>query len=175
MQHNNYEWFITQIVESMLPRFSDEKVCLGMKIDMHWSHHSEDPKKFRKEVVLIFYRPNNYTKVFLKNITNERAFHIKNNIFYIDEIADHDSCWRDLSFIFKTFAEAWRYFDQFDIEGRDIDPSFHFSIFGGSPTYYKINEMKKSDSEDHDREYIIDMGDAIPMSEISPYMPSQEV
>jgi hypothetical protein len=178
MQSNNYEWFITQTVESMLPRFSCHTIGLGMIVEMAWNHYSEDgenEKKFMKRWLLFFHRPHNYTKVLLKDITDDRAIGgLEGRTFDMTQVSDHDSCWRSdgMRFLFKTFCDAWKYFEQFGIEGRDIDPSVHFSIFsGGTPTYYKVNLEKDTDEQWGKIPYKVHVGGKIPMHEISQYMP----
>ena len=73
MESNNYEWFITQTVESMLPTWHDKNICLAMKVKMEWTDHGYDEtdnkvrktRTFRKEVLLVFHRPMNYTKLII--------------------------------------------------------------------------------------------------------------
>ena len=183
MQSNNYEWFITQTVESMLPCFHDRDICLAMKIKMEWTDHGygpdgntkiRDTHSFIKEMLLVFHRPSNYTLVLAKDITDEQHFYIDKKEMEMEQLSHHDSCWRSdgMRWIFQTFVEAWDYFDQFDIEGRKIEPMFHYSIFKGAPSYYYI-ELKQEYREGLDRfiaPYKVKIGEQVPMSEISKYM-----
>lgn len=181
MQSNNYEWFITQTVESMLPCGTDRKVALGMIVDMVWHYYPEsdsdhqEEEQFRKQVLILFHRPSNYTKVLFKDVTDMRTheFLQTKEPIHMEQKSDHDSCWRSdgMRWIFKTFCEAWEYFDQFGIEGRDIDPSFHYSIFNGSPAYYFIEFEKQDKSNYYCFDYMVKIGKKIPMHEISQYMP----
>lgn len=185
MESHNYEWFITQTVEAMLPRFSAMNCGLGMTIQLQWNYYPEDEngkeRSFRKDVFLLFHRPHNYTKVLFKDITDEIMFITKalntQEEIKLEQKSDHDSCWRSdgMNWLFQTFVEAWNYFDQFDIEGRDIDPSVHYSIFsGGIPQYYKI-EIKREEGHDNrwSAPYLVKLIEKIPMNKISEYMPER--
>ena len=171
MESNNYEWFITQTVESMLPTWHDENICLGMKIKMDWDYHHENEElSFDKEILVLFRRPMNYTQVLLLDVTEERFSSPSFLDLEMKQMSYHDSCWRSdgMRWIFKSFCEAWDFFEKHGIEGRDINPMFHYSIFGGAPAYYKIEKWEK-DKED-DFKYHVKLGEKIPMNKISQYM-----
>jgi hypothetical protein len=193
MESNNYESFITNTVEAMLPRFTDRNLVLTMKIDSNWQDfgYNEDgntkdrePTQFRKTHFLVFHRPSNYTKVLMVEIPQERDpednpfVHLPcSGEFQMKQLSDHDSCWRSdgMRWVFKTFCEAWDYFDDMELpglEGRKIDPMFHYSIFGGSPQYWLLNEPPKSvDPRDHwNTDYIIDFDRRIHLDEISKFV-----
>jgi len=184
MESNNYEWFITQTVESMLPCGHDRNICLGMKVKMEWTDHGydkdgntkiRDTHSFIREYLLIFHRPSNYTKVLMRDISKEQHFWIDRNEMELEQLSDHDSCWRHdgMKWMFKTFMEAWEYFRAtVDIEGRDIDPMVHWDIFGGSPAYYHLEKLEIKDREDRwNSPYLVKIGKKIGMHEISEYMP----
>lgn len=184
MESNNYEWFITQTVESMLPCGHKRNICLGMKVKLEWTDHGfaedgntkiRDTHSFIREYLLIFHRPSNYTKVLFKDISKEQHFWIDSNEMEMEQLSDHDSCWRHdgMRWMFKTFMEAWEYFRAtVDIEGRDIDPMVHWDIFGGSPAYYHLEKLEIKDREDRwNSPYLVKIGKKIPMHEISQYMP----
>jgi len=182
MQSNNYEMFITQTVESMLPRFSDRRIALGMIIDMNWDYFPEEGKghkkneRFRRQVLLIFHRPSNFTKVLYKDVTgiNTYKYMRSEEPIHMEQYSDHDSCWTSdgMRWMFKTFCEAWEYFDQFEIEGRDIDPNLHYSIFSGSPAHYYI-EMERWDKDNYSCfDFNVKIGKKIEMDQISQYMPN---
>jgi hypothetical protein len=185
MEFNNYEWFITQTVESMLPRFSDPKIVLTMKIDAKWIDYGYDTdgnkkvreeSRFGKTIFLVFHRPHNYTKVLYTEIDMEDSKQRKlpcAGEFKMKQVADHDSCWRSdgMNWIFKTFNEAWEFFEEKGIEGRSVFPSFHYSIFGGEPQYWSIIDLKPSDPSDKwGSDYIISFARRIYLDEISLYM-----
>ena len=184
MESNNYEWFITQTVEAMLPRFSGKDILLSMIIDASWTDHGyakdgntkiREESRFRKEVLLLFQRPMNYTKVLYREMPDRgelRYLPKENTPFHAMLVADHDSCWRDMGgWIFKTFSEAWDFFDSKGVGGRDIDPSFHYSIFGGAPKYWKIKKLEKVDPSDHYcRFYNVELDHKIPVKDISSFM-----
>lgn len=185
MQSNNYEWFITQTVEAMLPTWHDKGICLAMKIKMEWTDHGynkdgntkiRDTHSFIKEVLIIFHRPMNYTKVLYKDITKIQHFFIDKEPMDMQQLSDHDSCWRSdgMNWVFKTFVEAWDYFEKFGIEGRNIEPMFHYDIFNGHPSYRKIELEQKDKSDRWNTDYVVTIGDKIEMHEISKYMPNPE-
>lgn len=188
METNNYEWFISQTVEAMLPRFSKPNCALGMTIDLSWTdfgfdksgnNQVRDETHFRKSIFLLFHRPHNYTKVLLKDVSDDH-FAITKAIntgepIKMEQKSDHDSCWKSdgLRFIFKIFCEAWDFFKKIGVEGRDIDASCHYSIFSnGQPTYYEVN-LKREEGHDNrwNAPYLVKFIRKIPMNEISNYMP----
>lgn len=175
MHTYNYAWFITQTVESMLPRFSSEEICLRMIIDASWSYYLNEGKEtsFKKSIMLIFYRPNNYTKVLYKDITDDPHAHHTRDYIMMKLLSDHDSCWRTdgMRWISKLFYDSWNFFDKHGIHGRDIEPSFHFSIFGGEPQYRKLEYLKLQDSKDNSElDYKLMLGERIKMNTISRFM-----
>lgn len=177
MESNNYEWFITQTVEAMLPRFSDDELCLTMKLEMVWEYISDDGetrKRFRRDVLLAFHRPHNYTKVLYREV--KEPFRIESEAVQMNCLSDHDSCWRSdgMQWIFQAFMDAWDYFELHDIDGRKIDPHFHYSIFGGKPSYRKCLLEPIRDRYNVARKYNVVFGKEIPMCQISKYMPKPE-
>jgi len=186
MESNNYEWFITQTVEAMMPRFTHRNVVLAMKIDARWTDHGYDKEDgntqvrnssaFGKEIFLVFHRPTNYTKVLMFEIAKKKHVHIPcEGEITMKQLSDHDSCWQGagMSWVFQAFVDAWQFFeDEVGIEGRDIDPMFHYSIFNGEPQYWLINSMKGTDPDNRwNDDYIVDFDRKLDMSEISDYMP----
>lgn len=183
MDHNNYEWMIHQVVSSMLPTWHDKRICLVMKLDMKWSFWPEESDKdrsecnYRKEYMLAFYRTDNYTKVFLRDITDDRELFSntldKGGFKLFKLTCDHDSCWTSdgLNFIWKAFVNAWDYFDTKKVNGRGIDPMIHYSLFQGSPHYREIELEKPKDRDDyHTQPWKVRFGRKIEMHEISTYM-----
>ena len=193
MESNNYECFITNTVEAMLPRFSSRDVVLTMKINVDWHDFGYDKEdgntqvreqsQFRKEIFLVFHRPSNYTKVLMLEIpkrdyNNEdklKLHHLPSSGEYqMKQLSDHDSCWRSdgMRWVFQAFVDAWDYFDkEIGIEGRDVDPMFGYSIFGGGPQYWKINKLELVDPSDRwSGDYIIEFDKKIGLDEISEYM-----
>jgi hypothetical protein len=180
----------------MLPTWHDENICLAMKIDMSWSYypdeehlnspdvkasglsHDDLTKSFKKELLLLFHRPMNYTKVLCRDITNEQHLYFDKDEMEMEQLSDHDSCWRSdgMKWIFQTFVEAWDYFDKFQIDGRKIEPYFHYSMFKGAPAYYHLEKLDRIKKDDEDRwaewnsPYMVKIGKQIPMNEISKYM-----
>lgn len=189
MESNNIQTLIHQTVSSMLPRWHDEKICLVMKLYMSWSYYpenSEQPERFHKLWQVVFYRINNYTKVFVRNITHENDFYpnkIEDTGFKLFNLtSDHDTCWTTdgLKFVWKTFLDAWKHFEEKEIEGRDISPNIHFGINQGNPHYREV-EFNKSHwrkrnirrPDDYNKLWEIRFGRKIEMHEISKFMPDR--
>lgn len=185
MESNNYEWFISDTVEAMLPTFSDPKLVLVMCVDLNWTDHGydedgntkvRDTRSFQKKIWLIFHRPNNYTKVL---VSDKELSHLTLNKepIQFQQYSDHDSCWRSDGFrwMFQTFVEAWDYFDQFGVEGRKIDPMVHWTIFGGKPTYWMVDSIKPVDREERwTTDYLVKFDKEISLQEAVKYMPEEK-
>ena len=188
MEHNNYQWFITQTVEAMLPRFSDRNIVLCMKIDASWTDHGfaddgntriRKPSTFRKTVFLVFHRPHNYTKVLMAEIPQdpkEKVYRLLpcTSTVRMEQLCDHDSCWTTMDWIFNSFQEAWSFFEDQGLETaetRKIDPSFHYSIFRGKPQYWLIKKLERTDPDDrYGSDYMIEFDRQIHLDEISKFM-----
>jgi hypothetical protein len=193
MESNNYESFITDAVEGMLPRFSDRNIVLTMKIRADWTDFGYDKddgntkireeSHFRKEIFLAFHRPSNYTKVLMIDIPTNRDldeidFRKKNNLpcvgtYQMKQLSDHDSCWRSdgMRWIFQSFCDAWVFFEENGIEGRDIHPMFSYSIFNGKPAYWLIDKMELVDPGDRwCGDYSVSFLKRISIKDISQYM-----
>jgi hypothetical protein len=179
MEQFNYEWFIiTQTVEAILPRFTHKTIGLTMIFDINWNNFSEDSEEqqsFSKKVLLLFHRPSNYTKVLFKDITNEKFSMYTHEEIIMKQLSDHDSCWRSdgCSWIFSTFVEAWSYFESLGVDGRKIDPSFHWSLFSGSPEYHKVSLELINREKRWTSDYKVVIGRKVPLAEISKYMPKE--
>ena len=125
MESNNYESFITDTVEGMLPCFTDRNVVLTMKVRGDWIDHGynkdgntrvREESRFIKEVFLVFHRPSNYTKVLMIDMPTNRDldeydWRKKNNLpcpgtFQMKQLSDHDSCWRSdgMRWVFQSFC-----------------------------------------------------------------------
>ncbi|MCK9267240.1 MAG: hypothetical protein M0P14_00835, partial [Alkaliphilus sp.] len=69
MESYNYERFITETVEAMLPRFSSREIALVMGINSNMSLYRKNNEYCASErFLVIFHRPSNYTKVLIKKI-----------------------------------------------------------------------------------------------------------
>ena len=96
------------------------------------------------------------------------------------QLSDHDSCWRSdgMNWVFQTFVEAWNFFDDKKLphlDGRSIDPGFHYSIFGGIPQYWLIKDLIRVDEDDHwNSDYIIELDRKVLPHEISDFMPKPQ-
>jgi hypothetical protein len=190
MESNNYEGFITNTVETMLPRFSDRQLVLTMKIEAEWTDFGYDrdgntkireTTDFRKTFFLVFHRPTNYTKVLMLELP-QPPYDKKHGIIQhmpcsgeiqMQQLSDHDSCWRGdgMTWVFQAFVDAWDFFEKIGVEGRDIDPSFHWSIFSGSPQYWLIKHLHCIDPSDRWRsDFIIEFDRRIKLDEIGGYV-----
>jgi hypothetical protein len=99
---------IYEIVEAMLPRFSDRKLGLLIGVDFNITDMGYAPdgntrerkeKSVRERYYFLFVRPSNYTKVFLwkpKDTKNRFANSPRwNGEGNWELLSDHDSCWRE--------------------------------------------------------------------------------
>ena len=188
MDHNNYIWFMHQTVESMLPCWHDKELVLTMKIDMSWTDHGyaedgntrvREPSTFRRTMFLAFNRPMNYTKVLGAEIPQDvkereyRLIPLEDSTIRLKQFCDHDSCWTTSGFdwVFKTYQDMWAFFEERDVEGRDIDPSFHYSLFRGSPQYWLVKKLERVDANDrYGSDYIIEFDRRIMLDEVSKFM-----
>jgi hypothetical protein len=186
MESNNYERFITDTVEAMLPTFSDSKLVLTMCVSLSWTDYGfaedgntqvRDTRKFNKDVWLVFYRPNNYTKVLMRE-EKLSPFELEGKSIQFKQLSDHDSCWRSdgMRWLFESFVEAWDYFDKFEVEGREIDPMVGWDIFGGSPTYWLVESIEPVDKKERwTTDYIIKFDKKISLQKAAyKYMPDTE-
>jgi hypothetical protein len=183
MESNNYEWFISDTVEAMLPCFSDPKLALVMCVSLSWNDHGYDEdgntkireeSQFKKDIWLVFNRPTNYTKVL---VTDKKLnpLSLDKDPIQFKQYSDHDSCWRSdgFSWMFETFVEAWDYFDKHGIEGRKIDPMVHWSIFRGKPTYWLV-DLKPVDREERwTTDYIVKFNKPLSLQKAVKYMPKE--
>lgn len=133
---------ICTIVESMLPRFSDDKTVLVMSFDLRVRIKNDyDNPEVRRVVHLMFHRPGNYTKV-LRNVVRGMG-----SIYYDytswQLLADHDSCWRDSvrSSFFELAQEMKRELDP-DIGCPDVEITISFHILCDGPRLVKLRSYK---------------------------------
>lgn len=100
----NIDLTLAHIVEAMLPRFSDTKLGLLLRLQLEASDfgYAEDgntlvrePQHIRRDLNFLFVRPSNYTKVFLFEPNDEEYswfYQNKEHLWNLE--SDHDSCWR---------------------------------------------------------------------------------
>jgi len=84
-------YVIENLVEILLPRFSDGANVLQLSLDVE-ARASDTDKKVRRYIHLLFHRPSNYTKV-LWNVTDDPRVSYQNFKGWHVE-SDHDSGWR---------------------------------------------------------------------------------
>lgn len=144
MESNNIRSLIVDMVESFFPRFSAKNKVLTMTLNFSWNSYDEDGENdinFRRQYLVVFYRPNNYTMVMVKE--GRTSLFNNDNKIELDLTSNHDSCWREdgMKFIYKTFSEAWDFFEKRGIEGREINPMINFDMIG-KPTFWEVKELK---------------------------------
>jgi hypothetical protein len=146
---------IIEMIDVMLPRFSDRDIVLTFIIDFHWVHYSEKEdgqKKFRKRILVAIHRPSNYTKVMIKELEERNLCYLNDQEIEFDLKSDHDSCWRSdgFSFFFDTWCKADKYFEQFNLNIRkpdEVSPHHGFDMFQGTPHFWKVEMPKYIDRE----------------------------
>lgn len=137
---------ISQIVESMLPRFSEDKM-LVMTIDVSYEEFDErfDVKANRFSIHFAFSRPGNYTKVLFG--TSERSWSIEAGM-ELSHTSDHDSCWRSDGVESPLRKIHWEECDKLlnQIEeqcGKEVRDSLHRYMYsGGQPHFITFQELK---------------------------------
>jgi len=152
------ESVIIEMVEAMLPKFSPKNIILTFGLKFDWSHYSEngeENKQFIKKFLVAIHRPDNYTKVMVKELSEKETFFhsiTKDSELEFNLESDHDSCWRSdgFQFIFNGWIEAEEYFGQFNLDIRkpqDISTFHGFDSFGGRPKIWKIEMPRIIDRE----------------------------
>jgi hypothetical protein len=185
MDYWNYEKFISETVEAMLPRGTDRNILLTMIVVMDWEYFSKDGEhdlRYRREFLVAFHRPSNYTKVLLHELkkSEDQQPPYNSAVVIFKQMSNHDSCWRSdgLRWIFKTINDAWDFFEKtgrFTTEQtRRIDPHVGWSIFGGGPRYWLISDLKLVDPSQHMSDYSVKFERKISLKEISQYMQKTE-
>jgi hypothetical protein len=142
------------IIESFLPTFTNN-IALTFGISLLWESFEVGKEgRFQKKLLLVAYRPSNYTKILLYELDNKETFFhllVKNNKIDFRLESDHDSCWRSDGFTFlnKVQNEAEKYFlknYKLDIRDKGHVSSFHtFDLFGGKPKFFNIDIEKVKD------------------------------
>jgi len=150
------EHILIDMIEFVLPRFSPQDVILTFTLRFEWNHYSkydENNHKFFKRILVAIHRPDNHTKVMIKELHPRDYNHLKDEEIQFDLKCDHDSCWKSdgFRFLFDTWLEAERYFQQFDLDIRkpnDVS-SFHgFDVFKGNPKIWKVEMPRYIDREE---------------------------
>lgn len=184
MESWNIESMLVTIVESMLPQFHDKKIGLIMALSFDWNSmksNGEPVGRFTRKHMLLFHRPTNYTKVLYRDITDVDTplflfiRDLKPNPLRMKLLSDHDTCWRSdgLRWIFQTFCDAWEYFDDIKVDGRKEDPNIRFMPHAGEPHYRYVDLRPDYNCKDHVRDVYVNVQGAVPLRDISQYMPKQ--
>ncbi len=140
---------ICTIVESMLPRFSDENTVLVMSFNLRMCKKGEssllDAKRIERIVHLMFHRPGTYIKV-LRNVVRGMGSHHRDFQSW-ELLIDHDSCWRD-SVRDSFFGLAQELMKKMrstrpEVQGcPDVEIDIDFYPMNGDPKLVKLRSYK---------------------------------
>jgi hypothetical protein len=185
MTEVKWDSIIPDIVESMLPRFSDPKLCLSFIVDNRYNDYSNEECCDDGEaelITIIFNRPSNYTKVFVR-VTDFRPnepdkfdpFHFVGGYqkdpmkFFMT--SDHDSCWRSdgLRIFFERLMFNREKMKHRGCLKTEIYSSL--SMFGGGPRYILMDEIKVDREE---RTAMLKMNKKLTIKEAVEYLPDEK-
>ena len=123
---------IREIVEQLLPSWSDDHLGLLIEVDVHYG--GSRPKggkhyEFRKSIWLLFRRPHNYTQVYV-NVDDQPRYHTELRTWKLT--CDHDSCWSTdgIRVLNEVHDEAMQYFEKKGVEWKAVHPYASFGISG---------------------------------------------
>ena len=131
-EYMNAESTVCNIVESMLPTSTYERLGLQIKLDINaYDYGDEDTELYDirsawREIKFVFVRPSNYTQVYVTvrdNRDQKDSWTLQ---------SDHDSCWRSdgLRSIFKCVQEVCRLIAP-NQPFRKANPTVKISTFNG--------------------------------------------
>lgn len=133
---------VIALVESMLPRFSDDKTVLVMSFDLRVGKKGDyDGPVIRRVAHLMFHRPHNYTKA-LWNVSTRYDHYRDHAVWHLR--ADHDSCWTTdgvSSPFFRLAQEMMRELDP-EIGCPDVEITIRFQIGCEGPRLVKLQSYK---------------------------------
>lgn len=140
------EKVISEMVEAMLPRFSEDKVLL-LTADVSYEEFDErfsvDAHRF--SIHFAFHRPGNYTKVLFA--TSERAWRIEEGL-ELCHTSDHDSCWRgdgvERPLRKIHWEECDKILDQIEAKcGKKVRAGLHRCMYsGGQPNFVTFQQIE---------------------------------
>jgi len=121
---------IANIVEAMLPRFSDHQLGLLISLDINFFDHGygEDGNTLERKQLdvrrfphFLFVRPSNYTQVYF--FENDKRYSLEPCRIW-KQRADHDSCWHSDGFndITRIYFECAKKFDGRKVSGIPMRP-----------------------------------------------------
>ena len=152
---------IAEIVEAMLPRFSDSKLGLLISLDINFFDHGygKDGNTIeRKELDVrrfpsfLFVRPSNYTQVYFYEPSAYSSVIWGPNVIW-KQRSNHDSCWRSdgLQDLTKIYFECAKKFDGRKVSGVEMRPcDIHHFHHIGRPTYVQLAKCEKVDKNDRE-------------------------
>jgi hypothetical protein len=138
---------ITTFVETMLPRFSDEKTVFVMSFGLQVRKKDDyDSSPISRKVHLMFHRPHNYTKV-LWNVSEGWDTYRNYNEWQLK--CDHDSCWRGdgIGTPFFDLAQEMMKEIRPEVNGcPDVEVSISFSL-SANPELVKLESYSLNSDE----------------------------
>ena len=143
---------LATMVETMLPRFSNNRIGLYMVLDLREDCYTEDgtnEKSAASIMRFIIHRPSNYTKVLTKYEFNNFHEELGNNgkdTHYYEKQSDHDSCWRSDGFniLFKHRQNVEKFFAE---QTSEVNEFYTFSMFD-SPGLIMFNKFEPVKQDD---------------------------
>jgi hypothetical protein len=138
---------IANVVEAMLPRFSDHKLGLHISLDINFFDHGygrdgntieRKELDVRRSPHLLFVRPSNYTQVYFFE-DNKKYTLNPCNIW--KQTSDHDSCWRSDGFrdLTDIYFQCAKKFDGREVSGVPMRPcDIHYFHHMDEPKYVQL-------------------------------------
>lgn len=150
---------VANIVEAMLPRFSDHQLGLLVSFDFDFSDYGygkdgntqeREPLHIRRNPHMLFVRPSNYTKVYFFEGEAHRSPLCKETIQW-EQTSDHDSCWRSDGFrkLTEIYFECCEAFKDREISGEKMRPCdiHQFNRLDRDPKYVRLLTHEQSNKD----------------------------
>ena len=185
MESNNHEAWMSTIVESFLPRFSNREVTLVFKIESSM-HIYLDEKQYdeREYFLVLFHRPSNYTKVLVKKYgtddDNRMPFSFENSTIIMEKMSDHDSCWRSdgLRWIFKSWMGLRKKCEELGVDPQKIRENenwvFHPYFLGESILYYLVDIKPEDPRDDRNWNYVVHFKGKVLPKDVGEYLSKEK-
>lgn len=168
---------IPSLVEAILPRFTDAKICLAVTLDLRdnlYSNNGRGEISAATIVRMLFHRPSNYTKVLVDYKFNN--FHDvvggeRNKETYYKKYSDHDSCWRSDGM--HVLNEHWiNVEDHFKLHPNDsaLSRFYTFSMFDPIK-YVEVDLDPVRQTDNHVIGYNVTIKRGVNINEIYKYLP----
>jgi hypothetical protein len=173
----NIESALREIVEVVLPRWSDSHLGLQLSLDASYSYFGDKHRKaeFRREIRFLFQRPMNYTKVFVQVMGRDDDRYSK--LWKLT--CDHDSCWSSdgLRICHEVESQAMEFFRKKGIEWNDVHQYTSMGIQGPRLVLLKsrkpVGEIDKLRGLSYHRDWEIEIGRRMERWELGPRMTAE--